>query len=191
LLYQINHLKTKKMTAKAKWVIDPSHSEIAFKVKHLMISNVKGSFAEFSGQLITDGDDFSTSEINFQINPASISTGVADRDGHLKSPDFFDVENYKEITFTSGKLTKTSDDEFFLSGNLAIKGVSQPVKLDVEFGGLMTDPWGNIKAGFTLNGKINRKDFGLTWNAALETGGVLVGDEIRLNLDVQLLKQAA
>jgi polyisoprenoid-binding protein YceI len=179
------------MTAKTTWVIDPSHSEIAFKVKHLMISNVKGHFGEFSGQLVSDGNDFSTSEINFQINPASISTGAADRDGHLKSPDFFDVENYKEITFTSGKLSKVSDDEYALSGNLTIKGISKPVKLEVEFGGLMTDPWGNQKAGFSLNGKVNRKDFGLTWNAALEAGGVLVGEEIRISSEVQLLKQSA
>jgi polyisoprenoid-binding protein YceI len=179
------------MTAKTTWVIDPMHSEIAFKVKHLMISNVKGAFGEFSGQLLTDGDDFSTSEISFQINPASINTGAPDRDGHLKSADFFDVENFREISFTSGKLAKTDEDEYALSGDLAIKGVSQAVKLQVEYGGLMTDPWGNIKAGFTLNGKINRRDFGLTWNAALEAGGVLVGDEIRLNLDIQLLKQRA
>jgi len=179
------------MSAKTTWVIDPTHSEIAFKVKHLMISNVKGSFSEFSGQLLTDGDDFSTAEISFQINPASISTGVADRDGHLKSADFFDVENFKEITFNSGKLTKSGDDEFVLSGSLVIKGVSKPVKLEVEFGGLMTDPWGNEKAGFTLTGKLNRKDFGLTWNAALEAGGVLVGEEIKLNIDVELLKQKA
>lgn len=179
------------MTAKTIWAIDPTHTEIAFKVKHLMISNVKGSFSEFSGQVVTDGDDFSTADIIFQINPASISTGVADRDGHLKSPDFFDVENYKEITFTSGKLSKTGDDEFVLSGNLTIKSVSQPVNLEVEFGGLMTDPWGNEKAGFTLNGKISRKDFGLTWNAALEAGGVLVGEEIRISCDVELAKQKA
>jgi polyisoprenoid-binding protein YceI len=177
------------MSAKTTWVIDPTHSEIAFKVKHLMISNVKGSFSEFSGQVLTEGDDFSTAEISFQINPASISTGVADRDGHLKSPDFFDVEKFTEITFTSGKLSKTGDGEFVLSGDLAIKGVSNAVKLEVEFGGLMTDPWGNEKAGFTLNGKINRKDFGLTWNAALEAGGVLVGEEIRINCDVELAKQ--
>lgn len=177
------------MAAKTTWVIDPSHSEIAFKVKHLMISNVKGSFDEFSGQLVTEGDDFSTSEINFQINPSSINTGAVDRDGHLKSPDFFDVENFKEITFTSGTLAKNGEDEFALTGNLTIKEFSQPVKLNVEFGGLMTDPWGNVKAGFTLEGKINRKDFGLTWNAALEAGGVLVADEIKLNLEVQLLKQ--
>jgi polyisoprenoid-binding protein YceI len=177
------------MATKTTWVIDPTHSEIAFKVKHLMISNVKGLFSEFSGQVITDGDDFSTAEINFQLNPASISTGVADRDGHLKSPDFFDVENYKEITFNTGKLLKDGDDEYALSGNLVIKGISQAVKLDVEFGGLMVDPWGNEKAGFTMNGKINRKDFGLTWNAALEAGGVLVGEEVRISCDIELLKQ--
>ena len=177
------------MAAKTTWVIDPSHSEIAFKVKHLMISNVKGFFSEFSGQLVTDGDDFSTAEINFQINAASINTGVADRDGHLKSPDFFDVENFKEITFLAGKLTKKGEDEFALTGNLTIKGVSQPVNLKVEFGGLMADPWGNEKAGFTLSGKLNRKDFGLTWNAALEAGGVLVGEEVSLSCDIELVKQ--
>lgn len=179
------------MSAKTTWAIDPTHSEIAFKVKHLMISNVKGSFSEFSGLVSTDGDDFSTAEISFQINPASINTGVGDRDGHLKSADFFDVENFTEITFTSGKLAKTGGDEFELTGDFTIKGVSQTIKLDVEFGGLMTDPWGNEKAGFTLNGKINRKDFGLTWNAALEAGGVLVGEEIRISADVELAKQKA
>lgn len=177
------------MAATTTWVIDPTHSEIGFKVKHLMISNVKGTFGEFSGQLVTEGDDFSTAAITFQINPASINTGVADRDAHLKSGDFFDVENFSEITFTSGKLSKSSEDEFTLTGKLVIKGIAQPVNLDVEFGGLMTDPWGNVKAGFTLTGKINRKDFGLNWNAALEAGGVLVGEEIRLNLEVQLLKK--
>jgi len=177
------------MAAKTTWVIDPAHSEIAFKVKHLMISNVKGWFTEFSGQLITEGDDFTTAGISFTINPASINSGVSDRDAHLKSPDFFDVENFKEIAFTGGKLISTYENEFDLRGNLVIKGVSQPVQLKAEFGGQMADPWGNIKAGFTLDGKINRKDFGLTWNAALETGGVLVSDEIRLTLEVQLLKQ--
>ena len=177
------------MTAKTTWVNDPSHSEIAFKVKHLMISNVKGNFSDFNLKLTTDGDDFSTADIDLQINPASITTGAPDRDAHLKSPDFFDVEKFKGITFTSGHLTKTNDDEFSLAGNLIIKGISQPVKLDVEFGGLMTDPWGNVKAGFSLNGKINRKDFGLNWNSALEAGGVLVGDDIRINSEIELLKQ--
>lgn len=179
------------MSAKTTWVIDPTHSEIAFKVKHLMISNVKGLFSEFTGQVLTDGEDFSTAEISLTINPATINTGVADRDGHLKSADFFDVENFNEITFTSGKLAKSGNDEFELTGELSIKGISQKVSLDVEFGGLMTDPWGNEKAGFTINGKINRKDFGLTWNAALEAGGVLVGDDVRISSEIELMKQKA
>ncbi len=179
------------MAAKTTWVIDPTHSEIAFKVKHLMISNVKGHFSEFSGQVLTEGSDFSTSEISFQINPASISTGVADRDGHLKSADFFDVENFKDITFTQGKLTNTGGNEYVLTGNLTIKENSKPVSLEVELGGLMTDPWGNEKAGFTLKGKTNRKDWGLTWNAVVEAGGVLVGEVIHLSCDVELVKQNA
>ncbi len=177
------------MATKTTWVIDPTHSEIAFKIKHLMISNVKGLFSDFSGQAITDGDDFSAAEINFQLNPASINTGVADRDGHLKSPDFFDVEKFTEIAFTHGKLSKKGSDEFLLSGELTIKGVSKQLNFAVDFGGLMTDPWGNEKAGFSLNGKINRKDFGLTWNAALEAGGMLVGEEVSISCDIELSKQ--
>lgn len=179
------------MSAKTNWVIDPTHSEIAFKVKHLMISNVKGFFSEFSGQVTTDNDNFSTAQISFSINPASVNTGVADRDGHLKSADFFDVENFNTITFSSGKLAAKGDDSFVLTGDLTIKGKTLPVSLDVEFGGLMTDPWGNEKAGFTLNGKINRRDFGLTWNATLEAGGVLVGEEVRISSEIELLKQKA
>jgi polyisoprenoid-binding protein YceI len=122
------------MAAKTTWVIDPSHSEVAFKVKHLMISNVKGLFGEFSGQALADGDDFSAAEIGFQLNAASISTGVPDRDAHLKSPDFFDVENFAEIVFANGKLAKNAGDDFTLTGNLTIKGVTLPVSLAVEFG---------------------------------------------------------
>jgi polyisoprenoid-binding protein YceI len=173
-----------------KWALDPSHSEISFKVKHLMISNVKGVFAGFNIDVTTAGDDFSSSEISLSIDPATINTGSADRDAHLKNPDFFDVENFKAITFKSEKMEKVSDDEFKLSGELTIKGVSRKVSLDVEFGGLMTDPWGNHKVGFSLNGKINRKDWGLNWNAALEAGGVLVGEEVKISAEVQFVKQA-
>lgn len=173
-----------------KWVLDPSHSEISFKVKHLMISNVKGVFGGFNIDLSTNGDDFSTSEISLSIDPSTINTGNADRDAHLKSADFFDVENFKALTFTSEKMEKTGDDEFKLTGDLTIKGVSHKVSLDVEFGGLMTDPWGNHKVGFSLNGKINRKDWGLNWNAALEAGGVLVGEEVKISAEVQFVKQA-
>ena len=177
-------------SAKTTWGIDPVHSEIGFKVKHLMITNVKGLFREFAATVTTNGEDFSTAEINLTINTASIDTGVADRDAHLKSADFFDTGNFSEMTFTSGRLARISADEFTLSGDLTIKGISKPVTLDVEFGGLMTDPWGNKKAGFTLTGKINRKDWGLNWNAALEAGGVLVGEEIKLNCDIQLARQS-
>ena len=179
------------METKTKWVIDPSHSEIAFKVKHLMISNVKGTFGEFEAQVLTDGSDFSTAEINFSLKAASIDTGSADRDTHLRSADFFDAENFKELTFKATSFKPTGDDTFALSGDLTIKGISKPVKLEVEFGGLMSDPWGNEKAGFSINGKINRKDWGLNWNAALEAGGVLVGEEVRINCELELLKVKA
>jgi polyisoprenoid-binding protein YceI len=183
---KINVMET---SSKTKWSIDPSHSEISFKAKHLMITNVKGVFKEFEGTVYTSGNNFLTSEIEFKMNPASVDTGAPDRDGHLKSADFFDVENFKEVTFKGSSVVKTYDENYTLTGDLTIKGVTQKVKLDVEFGGVMKDPWGNEKAGYAISGKINRKDFGLTWNAALETGGVLVSEEIKISCEVQLLKQ--
>jgi polyisoprenoid-binding protein YceI len=178
-------------SAKTKWVIDPAHSEISFKVKHLMISNVKGVFKEFSGTAVTTGDDFLTPEIEFNLNPASVDTGAADRDGHLKSADFFEVEKYPSLTF-KGSSAKKSDDKgnYVLNGELTIKGITKPVKLNVEFAGTMKDPWGNQKAGYSVTGKINRKDWGLNWNSALEAGGVLVSEEVNILCEVQLLKQA-
>lgn len=176
------------MATKTKWTIDPSHTEIAFQVKHLMISNVKGVFSQFNGEVLTDDVDFSTAEINFNLNPATINTGNSDRDTHLKSPDFFDVEQFDQISFHSRSMKKVADDVYLLSGDLQIKGIARSVELKVEFGGLMTDPWGNTKAGFSLSGKINRKDWGLNWNAALETGGVLVSEEVKIISEVQLTK---
>ena len=175
------------MATKTKWVIDPTHSEVAFKVKHLMISNVKGNFSAFDVNVLTDGDNFGNAEINVSINTSSISTGVADRDAHLKSPDFFDSANFETMTFISKSLTG-SGDEYKLEGDLTIRGITNPISLNVEFGGLMTDPWGNVKAGFNVDGRINRKDWGLTWNAALEAGGVLVADEVRISAEIELLK---
>lgn len=176
---------------KTKWGIDPTHSEIGFKVKHLMITNVTGVFKEFDASIYTTGEDFMTSEIDFWLNPASVETGVGDRDAHLKSADFFDTENYKEIQFVGNTYEKVDNDgSYELYGELTIKGVTRQIKLDVEFGGVMKDPWGNEKAGFTINGKINRKDFGLTWNSALETGGVLVGEDVRISCELQLVKQS-
>lgn len=177
------------METKTKWVIDPAHSEILFKVKHMMITNVKGEFREFTAELNSDGNNFIADSIQVNINASSIFTNSNDRDAHLKSADFFDVDNQKELTFVGKSLKKIDEENFQLTGNLTIKGVSNEVTLDVEFGGINKDPWGNEKAGFSLNGKINRKDWGLTWNAALETGGVLVSDEVKISAEVQFVKQ--
>lgn len=171
-----------------KWVIDPSHSEIQFKVKHLMITTVTGSFGTFEGSAETEGDDFSTAKIQFSADIASIDTKSEQRDGHLKSADFFDAENHPKLSFESTGLISKGGNEYTLKGNLSIRGVSKPVELDVEAAGIANDPWGNAKAGFTLSGKINRKDFGLVWNMATETGGVLVSEEVKILAEVQLAK---
>jgi polyisoprenoid-binding protein YceI len=183
-------MKTNETPAKVKWVIDPAHSEIGFIVKHLMITNVKGEFKEFDASIYTTGENFMTSEIDFWLNPASVVTGDKKRDAHLKSADFFDVENHKQISFTGNTYEQVDGDgSYTLYGDLTIKGIKKQIKLDVEFGGVMKDPWGNEKAGFTINGKINRKDWDLNWNATLEAGGVLVSEEVRISCEVQLIKQ--
>ena len=179
------------MENKTKWVIDPVHSEIAFKVKHLMITNVKGVFKEFEASIYTTGDDFMSAEVDFWMNPASVDTGSADRNAHLKSADFFDVENHKEITFTANTYEKVDNDgSYELYGDLTIKGITKRIKLDVEFGGVVKDPWGNLKAGFKATGKINRKDFNLKYSNAAATGEAVVGDEVEFTADIVLIKQA-
>ncbi len=172
---------------KAKWVLDPSHSELTFRVKHLMISNVKGEFNSFSAQI--DKEDFSQGQVEVSVDTASINTNSSDRDTHLKSGDFFDVEKFPLMSFKSTRFEKLNDDEYELTGLLTIKDIAKEVKLAVEFGGINKDPWGNEKAGFSFSGKINRKDWGLNWNAALETGGVLVSDEVNILGEVQFSKQ--
>ena len=167
------------------WNIDPAHSEVGFKVKHLMINNVKGQFKKFEGTVESEKDDFKDAKITFKAEAASIDTASEQRDGHLKSPDFFDVEKFPEIKFIS-----ESFDGEKLKGALTILGISKSVQLNVEFGGIAKDPWGNTKAGFTLSGKINRKDWGLNWNAALETGGFLVSEDVNIIAEIQLIKQA-
>jgi len=170
-----------------KWVLDPSHSELAFKVKHMMITNVNGEFKNFSVEV--DGEDIFKSTLILNVDASSINTDNEDRDNHLKSADFFDVEIYDKLTFKSSQFEKIDDNEYKLHGVLTIKGVSKKVVLDVEFGGYMKDPYGNEKAGFSVSGKINRKEFGLNWNAALEAGGVMVSDEVKLSSEVQLVQQ--
>lgn len=173
-----------------KWNLDPAHSQIAFKVKHMMISNVTGYFDNFEAQVSTEGDEFSKAIIDFQANINSINTSNQGRDEHLKSADFFDAEQFPNLTFKGTSYEVKGTDEAELKGELTIKGVTKPVTLAVEHMGIQKDPWGNTKTGFSINGKIKRSDFGLTWNAALETGGVMVSDEVKLNAEVQFVKEA-
>jgi len=170
-----------------KWTIDSAHSEIGFKVKHMMFTNVKGHFNDYSAA-IDFNDDLKGANLQFEAKINSITTNNADRDNHLKSPDFFDMDQYPTLNFKSTKIEGNGND-YEITGDLTIKGITKPVKLNAEFSGLMTDPWGNAKVGLNIDGKINRKDFGLTYNAALETGGVLVGEDVNLNAEIQLVEQ--
>lgn len=173
-----------------KWTIDPAHSEIQFKVKHMMISTVTGSFGKFGADIEANGDDLSTAKIRFHADVESITTGNGQRDGHLKSTDFFSGEKHPQIVFTStGSKAVDGDGSWTLLGDLSMNGITKPVELDVEWGGVMKDPYGNTKAGVSIHGKVNRKDWGINWNAALEAGGVMVSDEVRIACEVQLVKQ--
>lgn len=171
------------------WTLDAAHSEVSFKVKHLMISNVKGEFKNVTATV--EGEDFTHAKIHASIGAESVDTNNTDRDNHLRSADFFDSEHYPEITFEGSSFKKADDEDFKLTGFLTIKGVRKEVSFDVEFGGLNKDPWGNEKAGFSIDGKINRKDWGLNWNATLETGGVLVSEEVKIQAEVQFVKQVS
>jgi polyisoprenoid-binding protein YceI len=170
-----------------KWSIDPTHSELQFKVKHLMITNVTGQFSGLSGEIESENEDFKNTKITFSADVNTINTSNEQRDTHLKSADFFDGSSFPELKFTS---TSFNASEGKVTGDLTIKDVTRPVTLDVEYSGTNTDPWGNLKAGFSIEGKINRTDFGLTWNAALETGGVLVSEDVKISAEVQFVKQA-
>ena len=174
--------------ATTKWSIDPTHSSVGFKVKHMMFTNVKGIFEKYDATIISDEEDFINASIEFSADIDSINTNNADRDKHLKSADFFDAEKNPKLTFKASSFTKTGDD-YEIAGDLSMNGVTKFVKFPAEFSGLMTDPWGNTKAGLNISGKINRKDWGLNWNSALETGGVLVSEEVKLEIELQLAKQ--
>ena len=175
---------------KTVWAIDPTHSEVQFKVKHLVISTVTGQFTQFSGTIESSGDNFDGAHASFEAPIDSISTNNADRDGHLKSADFFDAANHPTLHFESSKFEHKGGDNYEITGNFTVKGTTKEITLKAELGGIMTDPYGNVKAGFEITGKINRKDFGLTWSAVTEAGGVVVSDEIKLLLNVQFAKQA-
>jgi polyisoprenoid-binding protein YceI len=176
--------------ANTKWLLDPTHSELGFKIKHLMITNVSGTFKNFEAEVETDGTDFSLAQISLSAEVGSINTNNEQRDAHLRNSDFFEVEKYPELKFRSTKVEKIDSDSYALFGELTLKGVTKPVKLNAEYSGVTKDPWGGERAGFFVTGKINRSDWGVTFNAALETGGVVLSEEIRINSEIQLVKQA-
>ncbi|MBC7846943.1 MAG: YceI family protein [Flavobacterium sp.] len=177
------------METNSTWLLDPAHSEIGFKVKHMMFTNVSGSIQQFEATAITETESFENAQFSFTGKTDSITTGSVDRDAHLLSPDFFDASRFPNVSFKSTSFLKINEGEYELTGDLMLHGETKPVILSVEFGGLVKDPWGNIKVGFSISGKINRKDWGLNWNSALEAGGVLVGEEIKLNIELQFIKQ--
>jgi polyisoprenoid-binding protein YceI len=177
--------------SKVKWVMDPTHSEVTFKIRHLVISNVSGSFTKFSVDAETEEEDFTTAKVNFTADVDSVTTGNEQRDGHLKTDDFFNVAQYPEIKFTATKYENVdSDGSYELYGDLTIRDVTKKVKFDVEFGGVIKDPWGNTRAGFSVNGKINRKEFGLKWHAVTEAGGLVAADDVNIHCNFELIRQA-
>jgi len=188
-IIELSNRRFHRMSNTSRWVIEPTHSLVEFTVRHMMIANVKGRFSEVEGEVIGDPHDLTGATIQVSINTASVDTRVADRDNHLRSADFFDSENYPQMTFKSTKITKTGEGEYRIDGELTIRDVTNPITLEATFEGAGKDPWGGERAGFSAKGKLNRKDYGLTWNAALETGGVLVSDEVKINIEVELLKQ--
>lgn len=174
----------------AKWVVDPTHSEVHFKIKHLVISTVTGAFKKFDGSFEASKPDLSDAQINFVVDASSIDTNNEQRDGHLKSPDFFDAEKFPELKFVSTSIDKKDDDEYILTGDLTIRDVTKPVELKVEYGGQTQDMYGQTKAGFDVTGKIDRHEFGLKWSGVTEAGGLVVSNDVKLNISLQFTKQA-
>jgi polyisoprenoid-binding protein YceI len=173
----------------AKWTIDSAHSEVTFKIKHLVISSVSGKFKSFDASIETDKDDFTDAKVQFTADVDSIDTGNAQRDGHLKSPDFFDAANYPKISFVSTQIAKKGGHEYLLKGNLTMRNVTKPVELSVEFGGINQNFQKETVAGFEINGKLNRKDFNLSWNGMTETGSIVVGDDVKIHINAEMIKK--
>lgn len=174
-----------------KWNLDPTHAEVQFKVRHMMVSTVTGHFKQFNATVETQGDDISTAKVHFTAEMASITTNNEQRDGHLLSGDFFDVVNHPQLTFEGEKLVKVDDENYKLTGTLTMRGVSKPITLDVEYGGMVQDPWGFTRTGFSLSGKLNRKDYGVSWSAVTEAGGLVVSDEVKIHANVEFTKEVA
>ena len=175
--------------ATTKWVLDPTHSEVEFKIKHMMISTVTGNFKKFDATVETEGDDFTTAKVTFTVDVDSIDTKNEQRDGHLKSVDFFDTANFPEFKFVATKYENVDNDgSYEVYGDLTIRGITRNEKFDAEFGGVIKDPWGNTRAGITITGKINRKQFGLTWSGATETGSLIVSEEVKIHVALEFVK---
>lgn len=171
------------------WKFDKSHTTIGFEVSHMVISSVDGKFKEYDGTVTTDGDNWETAQINFTAQVSSIDTDNEDRDNHLKSDDFFAAEQFPEMTFVGKSMKKVGDNKYELTGDLTIRGTTKEVTLDVEHNGTVTDPWGNVRAGFSIEGVVNRFDYGLKWNNTLDTGGLVVGEEVELKIEAELVQQ--
>ncbi len=171
------------------WALDPAHSELQFKIKHLMISTVTGQFNQFEGGIETEGNDFTTAKVHLHAEVSSISTNNEQRDAHLRTGDFFDAQKYPRLVFEGAHMEKTGEDEYRLHGTITMRGVSKKITLDAEFGGITSDPWGNTRTGFSVTGKINRQDFGISFGAVSETGGLLLGDEVKIIANMQFVKQ--
>jgi polyisoprenoid-binding protein YceI len=172
------------------WAIDGAHSSIGFTVRHMVVSKVRGRFTRWSGTIAMDERDPTKARVEIAIEPASVDTGVEQRDTHLRSPDFFDVERYPGMTFRSTRIERAGEGRYRLTGALTLHGVTRPVSLEVEFAGSAKDPWGGIRAGFSARGSLDRRDFGLTYNQLLETGGVLVGEKVDLDVEVEAVRQS-
>jgi polyisoprenoid-binding protein YceI len=175
--------------ATTKWALDPSHSEVEFKVKHMMISTVTGTFSKFEATVETEGEEFTTAKATFTIDVDSISTKNEQRDAHLKSVDFFDTNDFPQIKFVATNYENVDNDgSYEVYGDLTVRGITKNVKFDAEFGGVIKDPWGNTRAGITISGKINRKEFGLTWSGATETGSLIVSEEVKIHAGLEFIK---
>jgi polyisoprenoid-binding protein YceI len=177
--------------APTNWTIDTSHSSVGFSVRHMMFAKVRGRFAKWNGSITLDGDDFTQASVKVSIDATSIDTGVVDRDNHLRSPDFFAAEEFPALTFESTRIETAGGDRYRVHGNLTIRGITREVELDVEHGGRAKDPWGNQRVAFTATTSVNRTDFGLKWNQLVEAGGVLVGERVDIEIEVQAVEAAA
>jgi len=176
------------MSSRTEWTLDPAHTHVEFAVRHLMIATVKGKFTGLTGAVSMEADRPETARVQVRVDATSITTGNEQRDGHLRSGDFLDAGQFPALTFQSTGVERLGDDDYRLTGELTIKDITRPVELRVRREGMAKDPWGNHRAGYTVTGKINRSDFGITWNQAIETGGVLVGDEVRISIEAELIR---